>query len=343
MPECTTLPCSSTTEDNGTAFEIINNGLGPAIGGRNTNNVGVGSIGVGGNSINSIGVSGVSINSIGVSGVSTNDVGVSGTGNNGTGVMGVSRNTAANPRGIHGIIEQFTQSPSSLSVAVYGENRATNSGIGVWGHTDGTGYGVWGTVDDPFGYAGFFTGRVQVNGFLTKSGGGFHIDHPSDPANKYLNHFFVESSEMKNLYDGVVTLDRNGEAVVELPEWFEDLNQDFRYQLTCIGEYAPVYVAQKIERSRLRNSFKIAGGISGMEVSWQVTGIRKDAWAQAHSMAVEEEKSDNQRGYYLHPEVYGQSEERSIEWADNPEAMRQLKEERENPPRIEIPKALEEQ
>ncbi len=142
---------------------------------------------------------------------------------------------------------------------------------------------------------------------------------------------------MKNLYDGVVTLDSYGEAVVELPEWFEALNQDFRYQLTCIGEYAPVYVAQKIERSRLRNSFKIAGGISGMEVSWQVTGVRCDRWAQANSMAVEEEKSENQRGYYLHPEVYGQSEEKSIEWADNPELMRQMKEERENPPSIDIP------
>lgn len=212
--------------------------------------------------------------------------------------------------------------------------------VGTFGGSS-TGWGIFGLSTN--GYAGYFSGRVFVSGFLSKAGGGFRIDHPSDPANKYLNHSFVESSEMKNLYDGVVTLDKNGEAMIELPEWFEALNQDFRYQLTSIGEYAPVYVAQKIERSRLRNSFKIAGGISGMEVSWQVTGVRRDRWAQAHSMAVEEEKSDNQRGYYLHPEVYGQSEERSIEWADNPEGMRQMKEERENPPSIEIPEALEEQ
>ena len=221
----------------------------------------------------------------------------------------------------------------------YGVSGVGNS-VGTFGGSS-TGWGIFGLSAN--GYAGYFIGRVYVSGFLSKAGGGFRIDHPSDPANKYLNHSFVESSEMKNLYDGVVTLDSYGEAVVELPEWFEALNQDFRYQLTCIGEYAPVYVAQKIERSRLRNSFKIAGGISGMEVSWQVTGVRRDPWAQANSMAVEEEKSDRQRGYYLHPEVYGQSEERSIEWADNTELMRQMREERENPPSIDIPEALEEQ
>jgi hypothetical protein len=40
---------------------------------------------------------------------------------------------------------------------------------------------------------------------------------------------------MKNLYDGVVRLDGNGEAAVELPQWFDALNQEFRYQLTAIG------------------------------------------------------------------------------------------------------------
>jgi hypothetical protein len=44
----------------------------------------------------------------------------------------------------------------------------------------------------------------------------FRIDHPLDPANKYLNHSAVESPDMKNIYDGVVTLDADGEAVVEL-------------------------------------------------------------------------------------------------------------------------------
>jgi hypothetical protein len=124
---------------------------------------------------------------------------------------------------------------------------------------------------------------------------------------------------MKNIYDGAAVLDANGEAVIELPNWFEALNTDFRYQLTCIGGYAPVYIAQEIEGNR----FKIAGGNSGMKVSWQVTGIRQDAWANVHRIPVEEEKRAEERGYYLHPVVHGESEERSIHWALYPDMMQQ--------------------
>jgi hypothetical protein len=115
---------------------------------------------------------------------------------------------------------------------------------------------------------------------------------------------------MMNIYNGNVVLDEHGEAWVELPEWFEALNRDFRYQLTCIGDFAPVYIAEKIQHSR----FKIAGGKPGMEVSWQVTGIRHDPWAEAHRIPVEEVKPPEEQGTYLHPEVYGQPEEKSVEW-----------------------------
>ena len=108
---------------------------------------------------------------------------------------------------------------------------------------------------------------------------------------------------MKNVYDGVAVLDENGEASVELPEWFEALNKDFRYQLTCIGGFAQVYIAKEISENR----FKVAGGFSGLKVSWQVTGIRQDAWANANRIKVEEEKPEGERGSYLHPEVYNQS------------------------------------
>ncbi|MDJ0634817.1 MAG: hypothetical protein QNJ34_16630 [Xenococcaceae cyanobacterium MO_188.B29] len=322
MANCANLPCSSRIDTgvSGPAFKIINNSVyGSAISGEGSN------VGVVANG-----------ESNGLFSLSPDNIGIIGMSFNGTGIIGQTNSTASLAKAIHGQI--LSTSPGAASAAVRGENRGTGGyGIGVWGSQNGSGWGVYGSVASSSGYAGYFNGRVYVSGFLSKGGGGFRIDHPSDPANKYLNHSFVESSEMKNLYDGVVTLDKNGEALIELPEWFEALNQDFRYQLTCIGEYAPVYVAQKIEKSRLRNSFKIAGGIAGMEVSWQVTGVRHDRWAQANSMTVEEEKSDNQRGYYLHPEVYGQSEEMSIEWADNPEVMRQMKEERENPPSIDIP------
>ena len=132
---------------------------------------------------------------------------------------------------------------------------------------------------------------------------------------------------MKNVYDGVVILDENGETWVELPEWFETLNKDFRYQLTCIGGFAQVYIAQEIADNR----FKIAGGEPEMKVSWQVTGIRQDPWANANRLPVEEDKTDKELGCYLHPELYGQPEEMGIEWARDPEGMQRMKEEREKP------------
>ncbi len=44
---------------------------------------------------------------------------------------------------------------------------------------------------------------------------------------------------MLNVYNGNTLLDINGESVVELPDWFEALNMDYRYQLTAIGAPGP--------------------------------------------------------------------------------------------------------
>jgi hypothetical protein len=199
-----------------------------------------------------------------------------------------------------------------------------SSAYGVVGyHTGGYGAGVYGTSSS--GWAGYFYGPVRVTGSLSKLGGGFQIDHPLDPENKYLNHSFVESPEMKNIYDGVAVLDASGERWVELPEWFEALNKDFRYQLTCIGGFAQVYIAQEISDNR----FKIAGGSPGMKVSWQVTGIRQDPWAEANRIPVEEDKTAEEQGFYLSPKSYGQPKEKGIEWARNPEMMQQMEKEKE--------------
>jgi hypothetical protein len=161
-------------------------------------------------------------------------------------------------------------------------------------------------------------GDLNVNGTLSKAAGSFKIDHPLDPADKYLSHSFVESPDMMNIYNGVTRLDAKGEAWVSLPEWFEALNSDFRYQLTAIGRPQPrLYIAQEVSANR----FKIAGGKSGAKVSWQVTGIRQDAYARAHRIRVEEEKPAAAKGFYLHPELFGQPKEKGIEWAHRPEQM----------------------
>ena len=169
--------------------------------------------------------------------------------------------------------------------------------------------------------AGVFIGDVQINGELIFSSSVVSLDNPLDPANKFLNHANVGSSEMLNVYSGNVVLDSNGEAWVELAEWVEALNSDFRYQLTCIGGTSSVYIAEEVSDNR----FKIAGGVSGMKISWQLTGVRKDPWAQEHPLIVDKEKSPNEKGYYYHSELYEQPEEKSIYFAQYPEVMRQMK------------------
>ncbi|MEW6131532.1 MAG: hypothetical protein AB1757_31185, partial [Acidobacteriota bacterium] len=121
-----------------------------------------------------------------------------------------------------------------------------------------------------------------------------------------------------------ITTDVNGRAVVELPEWFEALNKDFRYQLTVVGQFAQAIVAEEVKSNR----FVIQTNAPEVKVSWQVTGIRQDAWANKHRIKIEEDKTENERGHYLYPEGFGKSEERSIEWANQPELMREIKERR---------------
>jgi hypothetical protein len=152
-------------------------------------------------------------------------------------------------------------------------------------------------------------GDLTASGAIVGAVKSFKIDHPLDPANKYLYHASIESSEMKNLYDGVALLDAAGSATISLPDWFEAVNGDFRYQLTAIGAPAPnLHVAQEVSNGQ----FTIAGGQPGMKVSWQVTGVRHDAYANAHPLQVTVDKPESERGYYIHPELYGASQEKSL-------------------------------
>ena len=161
-------------------------------------------------------------------------------------------------------------------------NNASNGSATLSFKTNGTGPAL--AVDQ--GNSVFF-GNVTVNGTLTKSAGSFRIDDPLDPEHKYLSHSFVESPDMMNVYNGNAILDEAGKATVDLPNYFEALNKDFRYQLTAIGAPGPnLYIAEGVQH----NHFRIAGGRAYAHVSWQVTGIRHDTYAEEHRIKVEEEK-----------------------------------------------------
>ncbi len=300
-----------------------------------------------GQSGSGIGVQGLSYGAgPGVVGGSTAGDGVKGDASaaNKSGVYGVSNGTSGygvfgrnSTTGFIGYLGGFDypvygERGTGSDGAILGKSMASN-GTGVKGVADaGTnawgvaglsaqGYGVYGWSTT--GKAGYFSSSVQVTGTLSKGGGAFQIDHPLDPENRYLYHSFVESPDMMNVYNGNVVLNQAGEAWVELPEWFEALNRDFRYQLTAIGAPGPnLFIADEIAANR----FRIAGGQPGGKVSWQVTGIRQDPFANAHRIPVEEDKPLDERGSYLHPEAWGQPVERGVKWQRVPEKMLKLRE-----------------
>ena len=174
------------------------------------------------------------------------------------------------------------------------------------------GVGVWASGKTAVSAIGpsVFAGDVSVNGTISGSAKHCLVDSPADPENRTLAHACVESDERFNVYSGNVVLDGNGEARVTLPEWVTTFNKDFRYQLTCIGQSAPIYVAQEV----CDDTFSIAGGAAGMKVSWQLTGIRNDAWAQANPLVVDQEKPENEKGYFLNPEVFGHDVTRHVQY-----------------------------
>jgi hypothetical protein len=230
--------------------------------------------------------------------------------------------------GIGGHDNVDSTAPNPRSAGVFATGGATTGlrfgGIGVFakgGPASGSdkisGMGLWaepGSFADgaTLGTAAFlngkvFTGELWVNGDLTVSAGSFtvrgtgtknfKIDHPLDPENKYLLHASVESSEVLNIYSGNAVTDRKGKATVMLPEWFEALNRDLRYQLTVIGTFAQAIVAEKVKQNR----FTIRTDAPNVEVSWQVTGVRSDAAMQKHPFKAVEVKPESERGTYLDP------------------------------------------
>ncbi|MEJ5309099.1 MAG: hypothetical protein WHX52_04960 [Anaerolineae bacterium] len=265
---------------------------------------------------------------VGVAEASTGYVyGVWGTSNstNGRGVDGHAYATSGPAIGVYG------QSASTDGVGVYGwATAASGNPVGVYGRSDSPdgagvlGYasanstsaiGVYGTAPS-FGYAGYFLGNVHVEGNLSASGSkAFKIDHPLDPADRYLYHFAQEGPEVQNVYNGVVTLDAGGEAMVALPAYFSALNTGpFRYQLTPIGAPMPdLYIAEEIQG----NAFRIAGGVPGKKVSWEVTAVRHDPYLRDHPAQAEVDKPAEEQDTYLYPFGYGRPEEMGLDYWRN--------------------------
>ena len=237
-------------------------------------------------------------------------------------VVGTNPSTADYAFALHGIIS--STSPGAWSAAVRGQNNGTGAfGIGVWGSQEGSGWGVYGTsvsgigvygyASTTSGYGVYSQGRFAATG--TKS---FQIDHPLRPETYYLNHFCTEGPEPYNSYRGTVVLDANGEAWIQLPNYFEAMNRDPSYHLTAVGAPMPnLHVTVEIQGNR----FKIAGGVPGKKVSWEVKAIRNDLWVQRYGYQTEQEKEDAIKGKYLQPELYGMPKEYGIHYSPDVERL----------------------
>jgi hypothetical protein len=207
------------------------------------------------------------------------------------------RGQAASPDGT--AVYGLATSASGQTNGVFGK-ALSDQGAGVSGmaaSTMGVNYGVYGeTASLTDGFGVYCVGDTAATGLKL-----FQIDHPLDPARRLLNHFSVEGPEPYLEYRGTAVCDEHGAAVVQLPAYFEAINRDPHYQLTPIGGPAMVYVAEEVQNNR----FVIGGGRPGMKVCWTVTGIRNDRFVQRYGAAAEVQKTPEQRGRYLHPELFG--------------------------------------
>ena len=236
-----------------------------------------------------------------------------------SGVAGFYKGNVAG-EGLYG----FSSQNADLSSAVtqpFGFSAGTFFGgdVGVYANaglfatgTSTTKYGIYARAGGGLAnYAGYFFGNVQVDGNFTATGiKAFRIDHPLDPANKYLNHFAMESPDVLNVYNGNIVTDANGKATVKLPDYFDAINKDFKYQLTIVDEtqFAMARVSKKVAN----NTFEIMTSVPNIEVSWQVTAVRSDKTALKFAWPAEMNKPANERGKYLEPELYNQTPDKAI-------------------------------
>jgi len=188
---------------------------------------------------------------------------------------------------------------------------ASTTGRGVRGlasAASGVNYGVVGDSNSSSGFGVYAFGDTGASG--TKS---FRIDHPFDPENKYLLHYASESPMPQNFYVGNVTTDDTGYAWINLPEYFEAINTNFKYQLTVVDEAdSDEFIWAKVVRKIKRNRFRIRTNLPNVEVSWRVDADRNDRHVQKRRPIDVIEKQGAERGKYQHPELYGQGPEKGM-------------------------------
>ncbi|WP_271856229.1 hypothetical protein [Patiriisocius marinus] len=211
-------------------------------------------------------------------------------------------------------VEVYT-SPSiaagALTTAIYAraDNVPTNGfGVAIWG--DAGNYGVIGGTSTNGASSNFGLLSLTNSGaFGVKS---FIIDHPTDPVNKTLRHYSIESNEVLNIYRGTVKTGVSGIVKISLPDYFAAANAEPSYQLTPIGSGVTPYISKEINN----NEFEITGA-PNTKISWAVFAKRDDPTLRYFDSLDnfsenEKLKPSSQRGKYFTPQAYGKSKEEGV-------------------------------
>lgn len=213
----------------------------------------------------------------------------------GKGVYGEAAGASYEGVGVSGL----ASSNPNLALGTYGGATASAWGYGVFGEAWGNSITNW---------AAYFVGSANVTGDFFSGSPAVRIDHPLDPEGKYLQHSQMLSPDMVNVYTGNVVTDGNGDATITMPEYVAAVNGDLRYQLTVVGQFAQAIISSEFQN----NQFSIKTDKPNVKVSWQLTGVRQDKYAQAHRVETEPAKLPHEVGKYLHPELYGFGHDRSM-------------------------------
>jgi hypothetical protein len=166
--------------------------------------------------------------------------------------------------------------------------------------------GIYATSDT--GWAAWFDGDVFMTGAIYSPAAFLQVDHPVDPENRWYRQAIVGSYEQISVLSGNVRTNGKGRAVVRIPRLFEQTHRDIRYQLTAIGKPALVHIAAELADGR----FVIAADGNGVQVSWQLTGLRTDLSSSSRRFEVDPPKTGRSRGRYLEPRAFGVAGSRGL-------------------------------